>query len=161
MSTEFRDATLSGETQILAENAVADRAWAYVVHLLEERSLSMLVLMEQFPYCLAVLLDGSDENAEGREECMKRFRLHWEAYAKAKTSGVPHVLSFLQSSPFETRLMQDLARCARWEEWSAAPDSALRARLVLLFSTFGHDHMCEGARTSWETQPPDGRNTTV
>ena len=101
----------------------------------------MLALVDYYPYALVQLLSDNDEVCRAT---MAKFKLDWDADVAAKTSGVPHVVAFVEDSAMETRLMQNMARAARYDGWEFRRDSLIVARLRLIYDTWGQDHRAKG-----------------
>ena len=74
----------------------------------------MMLQMYYYPDALFALL--SPVKAV-RESAMKNFQLDWGCFCTAKTLGEPSLSKQVERSPFNGRVVQDLARLARAASW--------------------------------------------
>ena len=136
----LRGALTLDSPRVKYEDAVATEIWKICSHLMAERIESCTIYTCTYPYKLAPI---ASEDPKVAYKYMKDLKEEFEAWLRARASGLPSVVALSEMHSLSGRAMQEFCRFARSVDWMVTP--AVQERVKLLFKGFGSDKLVEDA----------------
>lgn len=122
--------------KVALEDALANRAWSLLSHLITERASSMIRYTSSYPYRLAKVL--SDDPAV-QVEAFAEFSVDWRGFSSAMS--VPLAKGTTDRCSLNCRAMHDVARVFRKFGWAVCDETVGYTKR--LFGGYMQEKICE------------------
>lgn len=122
--------------EVIAEDCLAKSFWRLALCVIGERACSISLHTDCYPLNLALLLDDTKA-----QEGLDKFKQRWEAYAGARSCGLPDAIGLADRCSLNARRMEQFARHARAPNYK--PNEKLKQMAYDLFAAIGQEKIVE------------------
>lgn len=137
LSNELKERLTPDSDAVIMEDNLCHIIWRFVICLLAERAGSCQYASEHYPGILAGLLGSAEE----KQQTLARFKDDWETYCMARKSRSPAVQKICDRSSLDTRVMHQVARIAKKDDFSMSQD--LLDRVLIIFGGINQEDILE------------------